>query len=557
MKQLVTDFFRSAGSEVKEEGPLLRVNLSPELARYFQRSHLQLVFNSQHLRENTELVTYGSYVFNVMYDLLKDHGIKTFLKLPKRISSRKNTTEDIQFCNGEIIRKRAQHTYQVAWYFNFKITYWFDEKIEEMCLLRVDDQEVITRCDIPPTELFLLIQEKQEGQKSGPPWSRNKMKLLYNRCLTEVERYAREQSTKFQEKLMERLYKNLSRLEVYYRQSRDEVTGTDEQQKERKLELLQQEYRLKVDEELDNHQIQILLSLINFCSIRTPVVLRRVLLKAYGKEREVVWSKNLFSGEATYPTCGACGNELHVAGICGRQAQIVCDKCLSHCQECDQDICVRCGIHACESCEVEICTDCASICSHCGKWFCNEHVFGCRLCKIEFCSACAKVCNICKGVLCGQHVVTCTICESEVCSRCKTSCSHCEEEVCNTHLVACSFCGQLTCVNCIEVCETCDCQTCTRHIYTCAISKKRLCPKDSNRCQTCHMRVSKAYTQNCDIGGEKICVSCTEACSKCQIPFCHEHSDELKTCDTCGEVFCFLCWDQRKVCPDCESLQHV
>lgn len=566
MKEFIVDFFKSYGSRVKEQDHVLRIDLSPELTTYFQRPTLQLVFNSQYLSPETELVTHGSYIFNLIYDLLKDRGVKTFLKLPRRVSSlergrRGSTTpkaslEDIQFCNGELIHKRTQRTYQVDWYFNFKITYWFDEKIEETYALKVNSQGILTRCPDPFSELCWM-QGELNGQKSRPPLSRDKIRRLYERCLAEVQAYAREQSTKLQEKLMERLYKNLSRLEVYYRQSQDEITGTDERQREKKLELLQQEYRLKVEEELDNHQIQILISLINFCSVQTPVLYRRFLLRAYGKEEELVLVKNLFSGKVEYPICSSCGTPLHIAGMCGLRAHITCNKCLSHCQECDQDVCSSCGIHACEYCQIEVCQDCRRICNECGKWFCNQHVLGCRLCKIEFCETCAETCQVCGWTVCGRHLIRCAVCEEKICSRCKTSCSHCEEEVCNTHLVACSFCGQLTCTHCIEVCETCKCQICTRHAYTCTLSKKRLCQRDSGRCQSCYTRVSKEFIRSCDIGGEKICILCAEICSQCQLPFCYDHGDELKSCDRCGEVYCLLCRDQRKTCPTCESLEYV
>lgn len=557
MKEFIVDFFRSQGSEVKDQGHTLWINLSPELARYFHHPTLQLVFNSQYLTEDTELVTHGSHIFTLIYDLLKDRGIKTFLKLPKRMPPTTGMApEDIQFCNGKIIRKRMQQSYQTDWYFNFKITYWFDEKIEETCCLRVDAKGLITRCKVPFSE-WLLAEEKIDCQISRPPCSRNKIKQLYERCLTEVESYAREQSTLYQKKLMERLYKNLSRLDVYYRQSRDEITGTDERQKRKKLELLQQEYQLKVEEELDNHQIQVIIALVSFCSVQTPILSRRFLLRAYDKEKEIVFVKNLFSGHLEYPTCESCGSNLQVAGMCSFQSHIVCDKCLGHCQECDQDVCSSCGIQACESCQMNICQECTRICDHCGKWFCTQHIFGCRLCKTEFCEACARTCEVCRTIVCSRHTLKCTICEVDVCFYCRAACSHCEEEVCNIHLLACSFCGQLTCTGCVEVCEACGCQICTRHAFTCALSKKRLCPKDSNRCQACQARVGKEYIRNCDIGREKICVLCVEVCSQCQIPFCPEHSDELEICNNCGEIYCLLCQDRMKTCLSCESLQYV
>jgi len=563
MKQFVADFFKSLGSEVKDQGHLLEVHLSPELAKYFDRPTLRLVFNSQYLTEDTELVTYGSYVFNLIYDLLRDRGGKTFIKLPKRVSATKQPhPEGLRFCNGEVVRKRTQSTYRVEFYFNFKITYWFDEKIEEIYSLKIDSRGEVTRCATPFPELFLetvrlVAQGELEDRKPRPPFSQKKMIEWYQRCLKEVEAYAREQSVKYQEKLVERLYKNLSRLDVYYRQSRDEVTGTDEKQKEKKLELLQQEYQLKVEEELDNHRIQVLISLINFCSVQTPILSRRFLLKAYGKEQELVLSKNLFSGQLEYPACDSCGAELQVAGICGLQSHITCDKCLGHCWECDQDVCSSCGLQRCEYCQAGICAECVRICHDCGRWFCNQHILGCRLCRVEFCEACARVCQVCNWTLCSRHLVKCMACEAEICSRCTTSCAHCEEEVCHIHLLACSFCGQLTCTNCVEVCEVCGCQICTRHAFTCTLTEKRLCPKDSDRCQTCHARVHKDYIRSCDIGREKICALCAEICSRCQLPFCDEHSDELKTCDTCGEIYCLLCQDRMKACAGCASLQHV
>ena len=86
MKDYTTDFFTYFGCALQQDGKVLSVHLTPELAQYFGKSTLRLVFQPEHLEKQTELVTHGSYLANRISDLLKSSGAKVSVTLPKRVA---------------------------------------------------------------------------------------------------------------------------------------------------------------------------------------------------------------------------------------------------------------------------------------------------------------------------------------------------------------------------------------------------------------------------------------------------------------------------------------
>ena len=76
MRDYAIKFFSYFGCSVHQNGQELAVELSPELTQHFGKPCLRLVFKPEQMNGDTEFLTYGSYISNRMYDLLKHSGEK-------------------------------------------------------------------------------------------------------------------------------------------------------------------------------------------------------------------------------------------------------------------------------------------------------------------------------------------------------------------------------------------------------------------------------------------------------------------------------------------------
>lgn len=570
MKNYVTDFFRYAGCALHNDGNVLTVELSPELAPHFGKPTLRLVFQPEHLEPQTELVTHGSYLANRLHDLLKATGVKMSVLLPKCVNAEEYLQTSAQHptavskllprgINCTLTPHHPKEIRQTESYLIFRLTYSSDEKVEEILTARSDFAGNIQIMPEFPYPCRVL----QDAASSRFPFTRRQMKVIYDHCLRQVESYAAQQAQTHQGKLAQHFHANAARLEAYYHQMIDEVPAL-ENNRELAIHQLQEEYELKIADEVKKCQLHVAITPVSFCAMTIPFRQYRYTLETNGMtgqaqtmpgkktktrpsaaEARINVYHNLFSGEVVYPRCTSCGHDLKQIGVCELTAHPVCHNCLVECHVCGAQICKNCGITVCFECGEWVCEACSEQCHLCGERSCAQHLLGCVSCREHFCPQCAESCEVCGKPAEKTHLTTCAVSQQRACPACIGVCSCCRKEVCQEYLHACAFCGQQACAECTFQCDVCGEAFCVQHISECEITQQTICPRHAGTCERCGRHVSLTSLAQCDVCGKKVCPRCATRCARCQTVFCQEDTGDMLICPECGQTYCALCYAEH------------
>jgi hypothetical protein len=575
MKEFTIKFFACFGCSLQDEGDILAINLTPELAEYFGKQTLQLVFQPEHVSEQTELITPGSYLSHRMYDLVKQSGRRVSIILPNKqqaVGSTQQATSDslpiathslLAGINCAITKQRVKEIRKTEAYLIFRMTYHSDEKVEEIITVGVDfEGKLSIRTEFPYSPDTL-----KDVAPGRFPFTKKQAKAIYDQCLTQVSLYAEQRAATYQAQAAEHFHANITRLEAFYHQMIEEVPIL-EKNRDAAIRQLQDEYDIKAADELKKYQMQVAITPVSFCAITVPFIQHQYTLEVKGEGQKAKRKRqnakgeeattfrpspfafrpiikvyhNLFSGEWIYPRCEVCGREMKQIGICEAKSHPVCAHCLVQCHECGAYICRDCGIEVCFECGEWVCHQCSHQCHVCGERYCNRHLLGCVICREHFCTQCAEPCEVCGKLVEKTHLTACEISYKLACPGCIGVCSCCRKSVCQSLLKTCAFCGQNACSDCTFRCDVCHETFCVHHITECDITKKMVCARHSGTCERCARHVSTKRLHKCDVCGKKICTLCSTECSRCHTVFCKDDAEDMMPCPECGQIYCALCY---------------
>lgn len=556
MKDYITGVFRYFGCVVQPQGSVLHVELTPELADSFRKPTLRLVFQADQVEQGTELVTHGSYISGRLYELLKERGRYMSVLLPK--SDVPMTDVHITGSNYACATEHSREIKKTELYIIFRVTYYSDEKREEVVTAGIDiEGQVSLLSGVPYTEAFL-----QKAVPRRHPFSQKQAKALYDQCLAEVQRHAKQQAAHYQETLSRHFHENITRLEAYYHQMIEEIPDQDPH-REAHIKQLQDEYDIKVTDEHHKCQMHITITPLSFCAITMPFRRSRYTFrKGKGPEQRVKGQKpemtveayqNLFSGKIVLPRCQSCGHEIEHVGVCEAGWHAACETCLVECVECGKSVCKECGMTVCFECGEWVCPECSQVCHLCGERHCSRHLLGCLICREHYCRQCAAVCESCGKPVARNHVTRCEISHQMNCPACTIECSCCRKQVTQSLIRSCAYCGQQACPECMFRCGVCGEEFCIHHVSECEITKEMVCPKHIGTCAQCGKHVSTAVLHTCDVCGKRVCTDCAHQCRQCGTFFCQHHADEIIPCSECGTLYCVLCYSGQGPCKRCED----
>lgn len=267
--------------------------------------------------------------------------------------------------------------------------------------------------------------------------------------------------------------------------------------------------------------------------------------------------------------CISCGENEHCkyCGECGRD---ICSDC-NICEDCRQTngaICPYCD--ACLAClygegdleEKDLCKTCRATLACCLEIVCQACLSSCDQCKSddEFCLDCERCINcIPDGVIClecgrckdcwsSEHCTECNSCTYEYHSTCEL-CDNCVEK--DDRLCAnCASCGFCSDWEPSDICPNCD---------ACPEEYDRRC-EDGDHCNLCWEWICENCNQ-CNYEGNILCSDCGDYCSSCEI-FCYECEKCEECCrNTSEENGCYhgICvessdWDDYSHrCQSCEN----
>lgn len=543
MKNYLADFFTYFGCVTRQAGNILIIELIPELADYFGKSTLRLVFHPDHLEKQAELVTHGSYILSRMYDWLQAKGGKVSVLLPRKHEAVETALHGI---NCTLHAHRSREIPQTESYLVARLTYASDEKIEELVMVRRDIAgQLHLQTEFPYAETVA-----REATTTRFPFTQKQAREVYEQSLAVIREYAEEQAAHQQQKLAQHIHDTLTRLNAYYQQMIEEVPAL-EQHRDTVIQQLQQEYDIKIAGEVKKCQMQVTVTPLSFCAVTIPFRRDRFIFRTPSQRTTMEVNHNLFSGEVLLPRCDVCQQEMNHIGICEVKAHAVCRNCLIQCHVCGKHVCRNCGIDVCFECGEYVCRVCSQRCHLCGETYCAQHLVGCLICREYECRQCSQVCEVCGKPVGKIHLTACEISYKLACPTCMRVCSCCGKRVIADYIRTCAYCGQQMCTDCTFRCAVCGQEFCAHHISTCEATHQMVCSRHIAACRQCGRQVSTTLLKKCDVCRKPLCADCSQSCHHCGHVFCQEHAEELIPCPECGTLYCALC--TQHVCQVCTS----
>ena len=508
MRAFVRDFFTAFGADVVKDTPTrLCVRLSDDLREHFGVNAMSLVFQAKHADEGMELVTHGSYVMDMIHSVLQDHGWKTFVSLPSRHGLTARDAAKLvspEACTIGPFRRRK--TLQAEVHFHIKVSYQSDEKIEEIVSVRVTEDGGSGPGLSPGQIAKLDAQPTSRGRLS-------KAKILerFRTAIEYVERQAQQRGAEVHGDMLKRLYRNVTRIKGYYERQIDEAARrSSDPNAADGATALEEEMHMKLREQAENHQLRVVLKLVNLCVLERPVAKLTATLARGRSTADYTLLFDQVDGSLALPQCPECERDMRRPALCDA-GHLVCAKCLATCSQCGGTICNRCGVADCRVCEQRLCTSCASRCTSCAQYVCAHHLRACGACGRRVCPECSDACVACGKPTCSDHLRECAACGGRVCHNCQTTCAACGQVFCRTHKEVCGVCGQVVCTGCARRCQTCGKPVCTSHYAECEVCGAAGCRSHFRECAVSETLSCERHGQACCRCGEwtsQACLAC-------------------------------------------------
>lgn len=611
LRRFTLDFFTFLHADVQEldrkkNGPV-RVALPAEVQEHFGQPEFTLVFDSRALDSESELVAYGSRLFDRMMTWLDQRSALTMQRLPSRYGSGDELMRAVRPINAAIAQLKLEEQQQNLFVYNWRITYRADDKREEMFTVVLDDYGNRVHTENGSATDDELIEGMLSDAEPVPLERNEDGQLIPARLppMTHLTRLA-ETARKYaiyhadvrcvahEADILPRLHKALTRLTNYYTQQSEEVYDAHDPDGT-KRRILQLDLERKIAEEVENHRLRVDVQLISYAIIQIPTATAAILLRDGKQEVPVHVRLNRYTGALQRPTCHACGTETETVAI-DRNGHVTCDDCLQQCAFCQGILCAECGVEPCPVCTRQSCATCGQTCWACGERACHEHLSSCPTCQDPVCHSCQVECAMCGVRQCRSHLRVDHILadqgkEALICASCAVRCPGCQQF--SAQVDRCSTSGQRFCTDCLGICTSCgktvgvglfqinpadglpycleclhECPTCRRltaETLTCETCGDGCCGHCGGVCQLCGRTVCgdhghaqpcghvlcTDHIARCAIGREIVCAVCDVACGICERHFCADHAE---TCRRCEQSYCSECVRRSGLCDTCATI---
>ncbi len=565
LQEFAHQFFRTFGGEMtpRDADESLWVDLPDDLAAHFGKPALHLVFQNSESTSQTDLVAYGSRLFDQMMDFLDRQGGVTLLQLPKRHPGADQLLRALQPRNAAVSGLKLEEDEQLLFVFNWHITYRSDDKREELYTVVLDsdgNRQLLAEQGETGLTLNNLFDDgaplQPEKEAEGAPLPPRLPPMTHLARLAESARkyalyHADLRCVAFESEILPRLHKVLSRLTSYYEQQIGEVYDSHDPQGE-KRQILQEDLRRKIAEEIENHRLRVQVRLFSYAILHLPVAVANINLSDGKRNVAVRVTRNLYTGTLDRPVCHACGEPLS-ALVLDRAGHLLCETCQRQCAECREILCERCGIYGCPVCGEQHCETCSVYCWSCGQRACAEHSSRCPICADDVCHTCQESCASCGVRQCRTHLRVDGVTGDLICRQCAVRCPNCHQD--SSHLATCSTSGQRFCTDCIVACAHCQRLVGPAFATIDPADGLAYCSDCLTGCPGCGQPVGKENEPRCQTCGERCCGHCALACQSCGGLVCQTHALH---CRGCGAVLCqdhaVICeLGKEALCPACDS----
>jgi len=392
-------FFKSIGSEVKQDGNFLIISNIPANFEKFsgKRGPYMLSFNRE--KEGYELVSPNYYLIKTIKEFLEGRGETTLLKINFAIDFKDEIPKRIPFLNSEIknISKTTRNNF--IFKFSFITTFqYMNEKENMINHIFVQDNKII-----PFSEALDLV----EGNKRD--FMEVNADKEYSLAKEELKKVVLPKTEELKIKLSGQLNSEISRIQQHYENNLSEIeaqekslkkqieANKEDKEKTKKLakamETLKQENNKKkitdeeeefIQKEIRKHGLKIDSKLLNTTIIYFPIYNLNLTLeieKNNYKMIELIYDPLKKIVSPLY--CKSCGKEVKEIILCS-SGHITCRNCGEKCSSCGSVYCKSCQTKKCSDCGRTLCSHCQNICDVCKKVFCDYHITknsGKKICK--------------------------------------------------------------------------------------------------------------------------------------------------------------------------------
>jgi len=438
IKDLTQNFFQKLGCEVTWENECLTIkNVPADFEKFFgKKSPYSFTFDIQ--RENSELITKGSYLLKVMNDFLEDKGETTLFKIDINFDPKEEIPKIYPLKNCKIISvdKKNENSFFVRFTFLTDLQY-LNEKEQIKTEIYVNEGEIF---DFDLAKYSLIEGKKRDvtlDEKVDADYNTAKqyLKHVVSRKVSEVGEY-----------LNETLNKEISRVKEHFEQQLSEISSKLNQNK-KKIEELKKEFEFSGDEalkikiekletkckelenseerekirkeqeffiqdEIQKHGLNVKNKLVNTSVIYYPVFKISFYLKSKNSVRIMELFHDPFKNKTSKIHCSSCNAELEELILCST-GHLTCRDCGNRCDACGEVICKKCLVNICSECSKKTCDKCIAKCITCGKKKCKSHLIGEKICN-----KCVKTCFNCGGKFTPEFIISDSN-GRDICRRCK------------------------------------------------------------------------------------------------------------------------------------------
>lgn len=576
-------FFETYEATVRnatQNGGLI-VDLPPALAEHFGKTTLHLVFENSEVTSDTDLVAYGSRVFDRIMAYLDEQAAVTVQILPRKHTGAGALMSAVQLRNASLLDLKLEETQRPLYVFNWHITYRSDDKHEELFTVVLDSDGErapiadagLEDGDAELLDLASLLADAEEQPSNTGVDEETQPKLPPMTQLVRLAETARKfafyhadvRCVELEVDILQRLHKVLSRLTTYYQQQIDEVYESHDPDGE-KRRALEEDLQRKIAEEVENHRLRVQVRLFSYAVLYVPIAVANLTVGDGSHSVSVQVVRDLYTGRLERPPCQVCGEAIENL-VLDRAGHVCCDACIFQCETCQDVLCEDCGLHACPVCGKKNCETCSTFCWACGERACHEHNSVCPVCGDEVCHECQALCASCGQRQCRTHLHVDSVSGELICSECAVRCPGCRDFT--AHLETCSISGQRFCDNCIVTCAKCGRPAGPGFYMTDPLTDASYCQRCLERCPTCGNLVAVLPEAGCSVCGQVRCGHCGVACGECGALLCLEHAhhclqcgksicpDHRTTCSVGGETLCTGCGDECAICARNHCAAHA
>ncbi|MFC1712967.1 hypothetical protein ACFL6S_04815 [Candidatus Poribacteria bacterium] len=398
IRRFVTTCLESVGALVEfPRYNYAEVVIPDEFADYFDGENyfnLSFDFDVAKDHEDSELVTYGSYFLDRVFDLASQRG----LTCKKHIIDENVEIRNLdQKMKGKITFRNCRSSFvanaPIIYHymlFNFKVSYISDERVDRIVrvLVNLNTGHVDTNMLKAVGSAFFT----DDPHTNYTVEQTRPVDDAYRAATVALEEQIQPTIHELSGKIRRRLAGEKNRIMEYYDQTdgelnlkRDRLVQSDRTEGlksiDDKLRLSEIERQRRLNEIEEKNALKVSVMLFSASQISQTKIRNRYSVKRGKAERDVyiVWNPALNSVEPL--ACEICDSETTKMELCSN-AHLGCTACVRTCSVCAAHLCTDCGMTECAVCGDPLCDDCKIVCENCGDVLCEKHVEHCT-CKEE------------------------------------------------------------------------------------------------------------------------------------------------------------------------------